>query len=337
MRWNSLGPWQTLHVDADDLSHSAEARRVAQSIAASLGFDETGQGEAAIVATECATNLARHGGGGVLHLRAIEDEVEIVAVDSGRGMPDVERCLADGYSTAGSAGTGLGAMRRLASVFDIHSVPGRGTAVLVRLRDRRVPRPEPSKFDTGAAWTAAPGELVCGDACAVLVSGSNAWAFMADGLGHGAAASDAAAQAVTAFQSGTEWPVAARLERVHLALRATRGAAIAAARIDSSAQDIEYSGVGNIGGSFRSNESSTGLVSLAGIAGHQVRKIQPFNYRWPAGGLLVLHSDGLQTHWSLDGETGLAHRHPALIAAVLLRNFSRGRDDAMVVVVRERS
>jgi hypothetical protein len=47
-----------------------------------------------------------------------------------------------------------------------------------------------------------------------------------------------------------------------------------------------------------------------------------------------MHSDGVSNRWSLDAHEGLIGRHPAVVAAVLLRDFGRGRDDATVVVVR---
>ena len=55
--------------------------------------------------------------------------VEMLALDRGPGMADVPRCLGDGYSTGGSLGQGLGAVRRLSTDFDIYSMPERGTAV----------------------------------------------------------------------------------------------------------------------------------------------------------------------------------------------------------------
>jgi hypothetical protein len=71
-----------------------------------------------------------------------------------------------------------------------------------------------------------------------------------------------------------------------------------------------------------------------GIAGHEARRIHEFSYPFPDDGLLVLHSDGLKSQWSLDGYPGLAERDPALIAGILFRDFNRGRDDVTVVVAR---
>ncbi len=286
------------------------------------------------MATECATNLARHGGGGQLHLHLIGHELEMIAIDSGRGMDDVERCLTDGYSTAGSAGTGMGAIRRLSSVFDIHSVPGRGTAVLSRIRNRKTVVAA-SAFESGGVWRAAPHEEVCGDGLVVGVSDDSAWVFVADGLGHGLAAGEAAVVAGNAFRADRDRSAVGRLQAVHGALRATRGAAVAAARIQLDDGSVEFSGIGNIAAFLRTSERSTGLVSMAGIAGHQVRKFQPFQYRWTPESLLIMHSDGLQSQWSFDSEPGLTARHPSLIAAVLARNFTRGRDDVGVVVLKQ--
>jgi hypothetical protein len=59
-------------------------------------------------------------------------------------------------------------------------------------------------------------------------------------------------------------------------------------------------------------------------------------HAWPEHGLLVMHSDGLTGRWTLDRYPGLLVRHPALVAAVLYKDFLRGRDDATVVVVASR-
>jgi hypothetical protein len=71
--------------------------------------------------------------------------------------------------------------------------------------------------------------------------------------------------------------------------------------------------------------------------GHQVRKVQDFSYPFRAGALLVMHSDGVATRWDLSAYPGLESRHPAMAAAALHRDFSRGRDDATVLVARNRA
>jgi hypothetical protein len=49
-----------------------------------------------------------------------------------------------------------------------------------------------------------------------------------------------------------------------------------------------------------------------------------------------MHSDGIATQWDLGRYPGLLARDPSLIAGVLYRDFLRGRDDATVVVLKDR-
>ena len=76
------------------------------------------------------------------------------------------------------------------------------------------------------------------------------------------------------------------------------------------------------------------LVSLSGIAGHVMRRLQQFTYPWAKGSMLVMHSDGIGTHWSIDKYPGLGQRRPDVVAGVIYRDFKRVRDDATVVVTR---
>src|SRR5262249_13074084 len=115
----------------------------------------------------------------------------------------------------------------------------------------------------------------------------------------------------------------------------TRGAAVAVAELDLDAGLLRFAGVGNISATVFAAGVSRSAVSHNGTVGHEARKFQEFTYPFPRGALLVMHSDGLATHWRLDGYAGLAARHPALVAGVLYRDFKRGRDDVTVLAIRE--
>src|SRR3954470_24532781 len=121
-------------------SQVGEVRRVATTMAGRLGLDEQDQGRVALVLTEAVNNVVKHGGGGEVVLRPIANSrsgVEALIIDKGPGIADVERALRDGYSTAGTPGTGLGAVARIADSFDIYSTAGAGTALLVRVCERK--------------------------------------------------------------------------------------------------------------------------------------------------------------------------------------------------------
>jgi hypothetical protein len=293
------------------------------------------------VATEAATNLAKHATGGQVVLRSLAPEdagcgVEVLALDRGPGIADVGRSLRDGYSTAGTAGAGLGAIRRLADLFDLATAPGLGTALVARVCRRDVPDAAPPQaVEVGAVCLPVAGEEACGDAWAVESSPTRTAVLVADGLGHGLLAATAAAEAVRVFRKTAGSHPEEIVRALHAALRPTRGAAAAVAVIDHPARTLRYAGVGNISGVVLALGRRQGLVSHSGTLGHDARKVQSFEYVWPAGALLVMHSDGLASQWDLGRYPGLSARHPALAAGVLYRDYRRDRDDVGVVCLRE--
>ena len=284
-------------------------------------------------------NLVKHASGGELIVQPIEAGgvvgLEILVLDRGPGMEDVSACMRDGFSTSGTPGHGLGAVARLSDVFDLYSRPSQGTALLSRVWLGAPPAVRPAAspgFECRGVSVAKSGEPVCGDGWAVEVRESGLTLLVVDGLGHGAHAADAAAQAVQAFRREAWQEPQFVLDTLHRALRATRGAAAAIAQVDASERILHYTGVGNISGTIATPGKTTSLVSYGGIVGHQVRKIQQFSYPWPPQATLVMHSDGIATQWRLDQYPGIMKRDPALTAALLYRDFKRGRDDATVVV-----
>jgi anti-sigma regulatory factor (Ser/Thr protein kinase) len=325
---------QTTVVRVADPSQVGEARRVVTSACQRLGIDDAATGAAALVATEAATNIVKHAGQGSVLVRAVAAGVELMALDRGPGIADVGASLRDGYSTTGTAGTGLGAMRRISSTFDLYSAPGLGTAVLARILPRAAPR-NGSRLQLGAVSAPKEGEVVNGDGWVDEPTPSGARVLVVDGLGHGPIANEASHAAIEAFRGAPGESPAVAVETMHLALRATRGAALAVAELDLETRVVRFSGVGNIAGAVWSGGASRHTVSVNGTAGHGTIRPREFSYPWPAGALLVLASDGLATRWTLESYPGLAARDPALIAGILYRDHSRGRDDVTVLVARE--
>jgi anti-sigma regulatory factor (Ser/Thr protein kinase) len=322
-----------------DPSGAGEARRRVTALAQALGFDETDAGRAALAATEAATNLAKHArGGGVVIVRPCgrgpARGVELLAVDRGPGIRSMNDALRDGFSTAGSPGTGLGALSRLSDEFDLFSSGELGTVLLSRVWAAD-PGPADVSFSLGGVSVAKPGELVCGDGWSSAHFGPRCLIVCADGLGHGPDAAAASSAATRVFDEYAEEGAERLLERMHAALRPTRGAAVSVADIDLETRTVRYAGVGNIAATLWAPGETRSLVSHNGIVGHEMRKVQLFEYPFPPQGLLVMHSDGITTRWQLEKYPGLALRDPAVIAAVLYRDFCRGRDDATVIVARE--
>ncbi|MBV9762029.1 MAG: ATP-binding protein [Acidobacteriaceae bacterium] len=319
----------------DEVSRVAEVRRAASMLAQDEGLDETQTGKVALVATEVCTNLLKHAQGGEVFLSRLSDYsgagLEILAVDRGPGIIDVERCLTDGYSSAATPGTGLGAIVRASQEFDIYSEHNKGTVLV-----SRVCRDANTRTGIGAVLRPMTGEDVAGDAWAVRKRDGELALVVADGLGHGLMAARAAAEAVAAFRRSDDFSPVAMLQQVHASLRTTRGAAVAIAYIDQVASEVHYAGVGNISGVLIGGVKPVFMISHNGTAGYHSPRVQEFVYPLADPGLIVMHSDGLHTGWNLDQFAGLRWRDPAIIAGVLYREATRNRDDACVVVVKTR-
>lgn len=318
-------------------SQVGAARRQALGIAEALDFDETRRGRLAVIVTEAAANLARHAQRGTLIIQPFDEGdagIDVIAVDTGPGMADPTRSLEDGFSTGGTAGTGLGAIRRLADEFDLDSHLGLGTVVFARLwRDADASARRRSWLEVGGISTPIDSEQHVGDDWAANVAGPDrASLIVADGLGHGEDAERAAMRAVEIYRSEHDDPPARQLDHAHAALRGTRGAAMIVAHIERDRAVV--AGAGNVAVSIVDGPQTKHAVSHPGIVGHQMGRPQEFTYAWTPRSMLVAASDGVRTQWRFDRYPGLPRRHAAVIAATIWRDFKRGRDDATVVVIR---
>jgi anti-sigma regulatory factor (Ser/Thr protein kinase) len=320
-----------------DASRVGEARRHAADLAGDCALDEVEAGRLALVVTELATNLLKHAEQGRLWLSARPQrrEVEVIAVDCGPGIRDLQRCLDDGYSTAGSSGTGLGAVRRLADDFDLHtSVPG-GTVIVARVRAAGAPESGVSTC-VGAVSLCAPGESVCGDGWCFALADDRCALMVADGLGHGPDAAEAAAAALESFAQDPMDSPRTVMERTHQALRRTRGAAVLVLQAAGDEDTVRSAGAGNVMARLVSGVSDRTILSQNGTAGVAMRTPQETTTPWPDHAMLVAYSDGIETRWTAETLVPLLGRDPTLAAAVLMRDHCRGRDDATVAVLRRR-
>ena len=316
----------------EDPSQIGHARRTAQRQAEGYGFNDTDAGRVALVVTELASNLLKHAVRGELHLRELPGAgasgIEIIAIDRGQGF-DLDSCLVDGYSTGGTQGIGLGAISRLAEVFDVY-VDSRGAVVLARLYPRGVAAKD---VRYGVSQHSLHHDPACGEAWHLVLEPSRLSVLVADGLGHGSEAERASLAGARAFALEPFSEPSQLMNEIHLAMNGTRGGALAFAQFDAHADRLSFTGVGNIGACLIAPGSSKGLPSHPGIVGSQFRRAQVFDYAPVHGQLLILYSDGLQSRWNLADYPGLVHRHPALIAALLHRDYCRGRDDVTVFVI----
>ena len=327
----------SLHIPVVEQSQEGEARRLATAWATEQGLGRDEVAKVALVVSELARNLAIHTGeGGHLLLSAVENaprQIEVISIDRGPGAANFTLFLRDGFSTAGTAGTGLGAVRRASTTFDFHSQEGFGSVLVSRLGGE-ASAAEP-RFCLGAVNVPKKGEVLCGDAYAMeYLDGGRVRLLVADGLGHGPLAAEASGLAAQIFRSHLEVDLPSLLEKMDRAMRATRGAAVAIAEVRPSQGQVFYAGVGNIAGHILGLDRPVHMVSQNGTVGASIRRVQGFTYPWSSDSIVVMNSDGLKTQWQLDRYTGLAEKHPSLISGILFRDFNRGTDDSTVATLR---
>jgi len=339
-------------IDIAGAAGADEARRVSLDLARQAAFDDSVAERAALIASEAAANILKHAGRGQMLVRVIGETspvVEILALDRGPGIAHLSAAIRGGYSTSGAAGLGLCAISRASNLFDIYSRPGQGTALLAQvwarslrhyatMRDYSSPRVKSGAISTArlrANSDGPPGAPMISDAWATKHQPSRSLIMVANGLGQGAEAAGAATEAVRVMEEIHALSPAEILGVVHEALNGTRGASVAVAeiRLLGGAHEVRFAGVGNIAARVVNGGKAHHLISLNGIAGYDA-EIREFTYPWPAHSSLVMHSDGLLTHWNTEDYPGLLASHPTLIAAVLHRDFKGGLDDATVVVAK---
>lgn len=314
-----------------------EARRAIGRLAERAGIDSGSRDRLALIVTELGSNLAKHAKAGELLAQVGGTPgaltIDVLSVDRGPGMPDIQSCMQDGFSTAGSPGTGLGAIRRLADSFDVYTVPGKGTVLTATIG--RKGGATALGIETVHFNIPTPGETVCGDASAHHIEGSHGWFVVADGLGHGPLAADASNEAVRIFREQPTRSPADYMAVAHGALKKTRGAAVAAVHLDFAARRLQCASVGNITVTVGHLQAERMLPSGSGIVGHVMPRVHEAKADWSPGAWLMMHSDGLQTNARLDTFPGLHLRSPWLAAGMLYGQFKRGRDDTTVLIARE--
>lgn len=337
----------SVRIAIDESTGVSEARRAAQRLAESHGFEPHQRSQLEIVVTEAGSNVVKHAGKGEIVLRAFRARngavgegttgVEVLALDRGPGIADYGAARVDGWSSSSTLGLRLGSIDRLSRESDVYSRASGGLALFARVWANAQPSPARGRrVDVGGVSISMPNESACGDAWTSDATERRLRVLVVDGVGHGLAAQQAALLAVQVFARAAESSTTQVLQAIHVALRPTRGAAASLAEIDFEQGVLRYCGVGNVTALVHDASRVRHCVAHHGTLGHGTVRTQEFQYPWAADALLVLHTDGLSSRWSLEGYAGLASKHPALVAGVLYRDHTRGNDDVTVVAARGR-
>lgn len=335
-------------------SHIGQARRIARRLGAELAFTDRQLAEVEILINELGTNALKFGRGtGQIFLSVMDEKIEkggleVIYTDKGAGIADPSLAVEDGFTTSDSLGSGLGAISRMSDEFHIYSLVesqtrplslyGRtthGTVIVARKHVAPEGKRPPRGPRLWGVLTRPPaGETHNGDAYFIRQDDDRILLAVIDGLGHGEGASDAARAAIESIGGNAGKPVESIMRAAHEALRPTRGAVIGLSAIDCSTRLIEYVGIGNTDFRVLGGGSTLKFISLNGTVGSRMDRLKVFKGELPKSCMLTMSTDGISERWDLDQYPGLQGLHPQLACSVIMRDYSRPKDDATILCGR---
>lgn len=186
----------------------------------------------------------------------------------------------------------------------------------------------------GLALRPMPGESVCGDQIGVWSqAGQPLQLALADGLGHGPGAHQAAASAMRILGDLHQLPIDARFQRCDEQLLHTRGVALAIADLDLQAHRLTHAAVGNIRSLLLRQGQVTRLGAARGIVGAHFRDLYLEQHDFQPGDWLVMFSDGISEGIQIADALHDAEPTPAT-AQALLERWASTHDDASLLLYR---
>jgi anti-sigma regulatory factor (Ser/Thr protein kinase) len=314
------------------------AEDCARRIAAEVGCSARDCDDIALVVNELASNLIKHASGGELRLEPTEATgrkgLRIESLDCGPGIADFEHAMRDGYSSAGSLGTGLGTINRLMDDLEYEPLAGGGSRIVCHRWLRAEPRKVKSHLEIGVASRAYRQALENGDAFVSREWANGALVGVIDGLGHGQFAHRAAQAARQYIDLHYDLPLEALFRGVGRTCQATRGVVMALALFDYDRSVFTCASIGNIELRVHGSERPIRFIARRGVVGQQAPMALAEEHPWAAGMTLVMHSDGLRARWSWGDFPNLWAERASQAAQRLLVALGRDDDDATVLVVK---
>ncbi len=325
-------------VEIEHQGNVFQAQESVRLFAQSIGFTDYECDQMAIVVSELSNNLIKHAGGGKIRFGHLTNNdyggIRIETEDNGPGFKDFDKSLTDGYSTSGGFGIGLGVVNRLMDDLDIVSPVDGSTHIICQrwLRPRENIFPH-AFLEIGVASRPRYSENENGDAFVVKCWGHHTLIGVIDGLGHGSLAHQASLCARLYIEDHFDRPLETIFKGVDRACRATRGVVMALALFNMEEDVFYMANIGNIEIRLKNHKPSN-FVIRRGIVGLNAPSAVITKHPWTKNSLLVMHSDGLHTHWEWNDYPAESWDNPSEISRILLSKQGKDNDDATIIVVK---
>lgn len=310
------------------------------AIARRLDINDLKRENMLLVASELVSNNVKHAAGrGMVQVWQQPGGVlDLLSLDYGPGIQNLEQAEVDGYSSSSTLGKGLGAIRRLSDESYIYTQPAgapqikkwSGTIMLARFRYRNEAEEICPGFKFGIFSRSLSDERYNGDRIYLYYKGKVLRWLHLDGLGHGEEAKAATAD-LGVHLDGFTAPGAV-LEMVDRQLVNTRGAVAVTGEIDLAKNQLQLLGVGDMHAHVYSREQIQHIAFAPGILGREHRKADLAESEFGKKSVVVTASDGIRRNWDMENFSGLFNQHPQLIAYALGNIMGRISDDQSICV-----
>ncbi|WP_156360902.1 ATP-binding SpoIIE family protein phosphatase [Dethiosulfatarculus sandiegensis] len=320
------------------------ARALVRAMAKQVGFTAKAREELVLVTSELAENLAVHAQEGEIVFKRIEQGaiqgIQIESRDQGPGIKDIELAMSDGFSSKNQLGYGLGTVNRLMDEVKINSTSKQPSQTLLIARKFTRPIEQAAKdalSTFGVATKALNGSKFNGDGFFIKKWPNGALAAVIDGLGHGQYAHRATQKALNYLENHYDNNISQIFMGVNRQCLATRGVVMALARFSWNPGSVILASIGNISIKAYGAEEKMEIPVLRGVLGRRAPNPSVVKHPWSAKHGIVMHSDGLSSHWNWRDYPGLWEQSAPNMAKQLLDSLAKEHDDATVLVVRGKS
>lgn len=185
-------------------------------------------------------------------------------------------------------------------------------------------------IDIEIAQRTLTGQMVCGDSALVVNKSDGFLLVVADGLGHGELAGQAAQTFCAYAKEHAHEDINEIIVGSNPVMAKTRGAAGLLMNLDETRKSLAIAGVGNIEVRALAKDR-VAPVNMPGILGRPLRKVKRFDYALNKNDLFVVFSDGISSRFNIEDYRGLSVKD---VANRILNKHGKSHDDATCVAVR---
>lgn len=303
------------------------AQEEAKNLARNFNFKEKSAYEISIIAGELASNIFKYGRkpGEIKILYHPESAyIEIIAQNHDTGIP--EEAFQDGYSTSNSLGIGLGAVKRLS---DELIYEGTETTQIRAIKWRDTPI---SRTDVAVlSYPLMGSEAENGDGYIVRHNHTE-MVGVVDALGHGEEAHRSTVEVKEFIEGNHSFSVDKLITGIHEQLKGKRGVSLSLMKINYKANQIEFSGVGDVTTRIYVPSEDKPICPLThdGIVGENLRNVKINRFELIPNSIIVMFSDGV-SH-ALNVPVSMHNLCAMDLVHELMQKYGKSTDDRTLLV-----